>query len=230
VYPRLVQMLIIGVNSSPRGEASRTRSLVRAVLDGAASEGAETEYRDLCSLRIEYCTGCASCYATGDCILEDDFFELFARLREADGIVFGSPVYIRSVTAQLKTFYDRCADAIHCQMFTGKYGCAVTTSGGGGDEEVIAYMNRVFNMLGGIAIGGKGVALGQDLEALFPAEAQAGRLGAELALAIREKKFYPEQEAIVAETREHMKNLVTANKDRWWHEYHYWVEQGWIEE
>ncbi|MGA1061462.1 MAG: NAD(P)H-dependent oxidoreductase, partial [Ilumatobacteraceae bacterium] len=39
-----------------------------------------------------------------------------------DGIVLGSPVYINSVTAQLKLVIDRLADAIHCQMFEGKYG------------------------------------------------------------------------------------------------------------
>lgn len=222
-------MKIIGINSSPRGEASRTGTLVKAVLKGAGKEGAETEFVDVCSLEIEYCTGCGACYANGECILEDDFQNLFLKMMEADGIVMGSPVYINSVTAQLKTMIDRMADAIHCQMFDGKYGCAVSTTGGAGDAEVIAYMNRVLNLLGAITIGGVGVALGADIEALFPAEAKAERLGHELASAIREKRSYPEQEKSLAETHEHFRNLVTWNKDLWWHEYEHWVQKGWIE-
>jgi multimeric flavodoxin WrbA len=47
-------------------------------------------------------------------------------------------VYINGVTAQLKTMIDRLADAIHCRLLSGKYGCAVTTTGSSGDAAVLA--------------------------------------------------------------------------------------------
>jgi multimeric flavodoxin WrbA len=222
-------MKIIGINSSPKGEASRTRKLVEAVLRGAENNSAETAFIDLCSLRIEYCSGCGVCYTNGECIHEDDYPELFDTMLEADGIVFGSPVYIDGVTAQLKTLFDRMADAIHCQMLDGKYGCAVSTTGSAGDAEVIAYMNKVLNLLGALSVGGVGVAIGADIERLVPAEGKAERLGYELASAIREKRNYAEQEELIAERRKHFKNLVIWNKNLWWHEYEYWIEKGWID-
>jgi multimeric flavodoxin WrbA len=40
-------------------------------------------------------------------------------MQEADGIVLGSPMYILSVTGQLKQLLDRLTDVIHCQMLSG---------------------------------------------------------------------------------------------------------------
>jgi multimeric flavodoxin WrbA len=59
-------------------------------------------------------------------------------LESTDGIVFGSPIYFNSVTAQFKTLIDRMADAIHCHMLNGVYSCAVATTGGAGHEEEVA--------------------------------------------------------------------------------------------
>ena len=56
-------------------------------------------------------------------------------MKEADAIVFGSPVYIDNITGQMKVFFDRLADAIHYQQFAGKVGCSVvTTSESGGND------------------------------------------------------------------------------------------------
>jgi hypothetical protein len=44
--------------------------------------------------------------------------------------VLGAPNYIDSVPAPIKALFDRMADAIHCQMLTGKFGCSVCTAGG----------------------------------------------------------------------------------------------------
>ena len=60
-------MKIIGINASPRGKRKQYLQLVKPVLKGAESEGAETELVDLYKLHIEYCTGCGACYATGEC-------------------------------------------------------------------------------------------------------------------------------------------------------------------
>ena len=87
-------MKVIGVNASPRGKDSNTLKLTNAVLAGAKEEGAETEFIDLYTLRIEYCTACGTCYATGECTLLDDFSDLFDRIMNADGIVLGAPNYI----------------------------------------------------------------------------------------------------------------------------------------
>ena len=159
-------MKIIGINASPKGNASNTLQLVKSVLEGAESEGAETELVDLYKLHIEYCTACGTCYAKGECPLIDDFEELFEKIMNADGIVLGAPNYINSVPAPMKALFDRLSDAIHCQMLTGKFGCSVCTAGGSGEDEVLKYMNGVLMNLGVTVVGGIGVVVGRDPSAL----------------------------------------------------------------
>jgi multimeric flavodoxin WrbA len=123
-------MKVIGLNASPKGKDSNTLRLVNAILAGAKDEGAETELVDIYTLHIGYCTACGTCYAKGECTLLDDFPNLFDRMMNAEGIVLGAPNYIDSVPAPMKALFDRMADAIHCQMLTGKFGCSSARPGG----------------------------------------------------------------------------------------------------
>jgi multimeric flavodoxin WrbA len=222
-------MKILGINASPKGNESQTLRLVKAVLEGAAQEGAEVELVDLYTLHIEYCTACGTCYATGECTLIDDFPELFDRIMDAEGIVLGSPNYIDSVTAPMKAAFDRMADAIHCQMLSGKYGCSVCTAGGSGQDEVVAYMNRVLTNLGATVVGGVGVAIGRDLTAILQAEKDSVALGRTLAESVRGEHRFPEQEEIHRRRREYFCELIKRNQTRWAHEYDWWVGKGAIQ-
>jgi len=219
-------MKVLGLNASPKGKESQTLRLVVAVLDGAEVEGAKTELVDVCDLDISFCTACGACYSKGECSQVDDFPDLFDRMLDADGIVLGSPNYIDQVSAQMKVVFDRMADAIHCQMFSGKYGCSVCTAGGSNEMEVAGYMNRVLNSLGALVVGSVGVAFRGNAEAILPAEKKAYELGRDLAVAIRTKRSYPDQEAVLKARQEYFCQLVQANKDRWAHEYDWWVQAG----
>jgi multimeric flavodoxin WrbA len=221
-------MKIIGLNASPRGTESSTLKLVNAVLQGAKDEGAATEYIDLYQMKIEYCTACGTCYATGECTFLDDFPALFERMMNADGIVLGAPNYIDSVPAPMKALFDRMADAIHCQMLTGKFGCAVCTAGGSGEHEVMGYMNKVLQTLGATVVGGVGVAIGRDPSLLGKAGTDARELGKNLARSIRGEITYPEQDAIHQQKREYFCQLVKYNKEKFAHEYDWYVRMGWM--
>ncbi len=221
-------MKIIGLNSSPRGKESNTLKLVQAVLAGAKEEGAEINLLDLYNFDINYCTACGTCYSTGECTIIDDFSDLFDRIMNVEGIVLGAPNYIDSVPAPLKALFDRMADAIHCQMLTGKFGCSVCTAGGSGEQEVAGYMNKVLTTLGATVVGGIGVAIGWDPEALRLAEKEAHELGKKLVRSIRGEHTYPEQDEIHLQRREYFCQLVKNNKDRFAHEYDWFVGMGWM--
>jgi len=221
-----VFMKIIGINASPKLEKSQTRRLVMGVLEGARQTGADVTFVDICSLEIKYCTACGTCYAKGECIHDDDFPVILEKMLDADGIIWGSPNYINSVTAQLKTLLDRMADSIHCQSFTGKYGCAFSTAGGSMAEEVADYMNETMRNLGATTVGKVAVLLGSDPNAIVPAEKEAKELGRKLADAIRTQWKDPLQEKYHKERREYFKRLVSFNKDLWQHEYDYWKGLG----
>jgi len=222
-------MKILGINGSPRGSQSQTLRLVEAVLKGVKESGAEAELADLCELRIEYCNACGTCYKTGRCIHEDDFQELYDKILVSDGLVLGSPVYFGSVTAQMKTMIDRMSDSIHCQLLHGKYGCAVSTAGSQGHEEVTEYINRILVAMGADAVGGAGANM-NDPRALDVAEKEAFQLGRTLAEAIETRRSYPEQEGVHEMMRARFGKLVEMNKEEWTHEFAYWVTRGWLEE
>ena len=214
-------MKILALSGSPRGPQSRTLQLVQAVAKGAHDAGAEVELVDVCRLRIGYCIGCGVCYASGRCIHRDDFDGLYARMFAADGLVLGSPNYFHTVSAQLKALLDRMADTVHCQLFTGKYACAVATAGGAAAHEVTEYLSRVLVGLGANTVGAVGTSPSLP-GAMETATREADALGRTLVEAIRTKRVYPEQEAVHQEMRHQFRQLVTMNKDVWKHEFQYW--------
>ncbi len=223
-------MKIIAITSSPKGKKSATLLLVKAALDGAREAGAETEVIDVARHRINYCKGCVTCYLKGRCVQKDDFARLFEKVISADGIILSSPNYIDGITAQLKTFIDRSANAIHEQLFEGKYGLTLATAGGSGDDLVLTYMNSFINKSGGLVVGSASFTNSQGPSGADAAVKMARELGLELVMAIKEKHRYPGQEKAQAEWRDRFAYSLKANKDRWAHNYRHWVEKGWIKE
>jgi multimeric flavodoxin WrbA len=99
-------MKVIGICGSPRPE-SNTRFYLKQVLSELEALGAETELIQLRELSIRGCKGCYGCVKAKKCIVEDDFGEVFKKMTEADGILFGSPVYHSSISPELKALLDR---------------------------------------------------------------------------------------------------------------------------
>jgi multimeric flavodoxin WrbA len=222
-------MKILAIHGSPRTIRSGTRRLTSFVLEGAAEAGAETEMIDLADLRITPCTACEGCMLTGTCVYDDDVPALVTRMKEADGIVFASPVYIDNVTGQMKLFFDRLADAIHYQMLTGKYGCAVVTTYDSGGTEVVAYLEHVLNYLAVVSVGGISIATQGDTSTIDRLEPEARALGKRLAGAIRDGYSDPVQEKILADNRGYFRTIVKGNRDFRSAEYDEWVRRGWLD-
>lgn len=222
-------MKILAIHGSPRTIRSTTRILATFVLEGAAEAGAETEMIDLCDLRITPCTACEGCSFNGICVFEDDLPLIVERMKEADGIVFASPVYIDNVSGQMKIFFDRLADAIHYQLLATKYGCSVATTHTSGGDDVVTYLNHVQNYLGVITVGGLAVATGGEAEAVDRAQEDARALGKKLVGAIRDGFSDPKQEEEITGNREFFKDIVVGNRDFRTDEYERWVKLGWID-
>lgn len=99
-------MKILGLSFSPRKDGN-TVILLNQALDGARQEGAETELYSIAGKDIKSCDGCWGCRKKGECHIKDDMQEIYEKLLEADGIIFGSPVYFYNMTGQGKTVIDR---------------------------------------------------------------------------------------------------------------------------
>ena len=99
-------MKILGIVCSPR-KGGNTEVLVEQVLAAAKDLGANTELDFIANKNITPCDGCESCVVTGKCKIKDDMQGIYSKLIEADGIVFGTPVYYWGMTAQAKALIDR---------------------------------------------------------------------------------------------------------------------------
>ncbi len=99
-------MKILGLSCSPR-KSGNTEILVGEALNGAQKEGAEVELFSLSGKEIKPCDGCYACLETGKCHIDDDMQAVYQKLIEADGIIFGTPIYFYSMTGQAKALIDR---------------------------------------------------------------------------------------------------------------------------
>ncbi|MCX7015884.1 MAG: flavodoxin family protein [Candidatus Sumerlaeota bacterium] len=221
-------MKLLAILGSPHGMKSATGQLLSKTIQAAESSGAQVDLFEIPKMKIEPCRGCGACHKKGRCVIKDDFGAIKDDMLQADGVILASPNYIFSVTAQLKTFIDRCSCPIHCQALEGRYGASVVTSGGAGGEEVSQYMNRVLRALGCWTVGSvetEGWVLSNEAAAA-PVFAKAADLGARLVAAIGAREAYPDQEEERGAFFARMKALVTRNKEEWPYEYEYWKSRG----
>lgn len=100
-------MKIVCLLGSPRAEGI-SATIARRFLETAGRLGAESRIFELNQLAYRGCQGCFACKKTLDrCALHDDLTEVLQAVKEADAVVFASPVYYGDITAQLKGFMDR---------------------------------------------------------------------------------------------------------------------------
>lgn len=103
-------MKVVAFNGSPRKEGN-TSILLRRVLEVLEREGIATELVHVAGYDIHGCTGCRKCAERqdGHCSRDDDMVNAcLDRMRAADGILLGSPVYFADVTTEMKALIDRC--------------------------------------------------------------------------------------------------------------------------
>lgn len=104
-------MNVIALNGSPRKNGT-TVALLRKALEGAVSQGAETELVPLNGRGMEGCQACFSCKKRGGksygrCIRVDGMTPLYQKIEEADAFVLGSPIYFGTISAAAKMFVER---------------------------------------------------------------------------------------------------------------------------
>jgi multimeric flavodoxin WrbA len=109
------RMKVIGIVGSPRRNGN-TNAVVQQVLEGAAEAGAETRTFLLNEMDYRGCQACDYCKIHDKCKLEDDLAELFNEITEADGIIFGAPIYFGQFSGQMRLFLDRCYSLINADF------------------------------------------------------------------------------------------------------------------
>jgi multimeric flavodoxin WrbA len=100
-------MKVLAINGSANKKGN-TYQAIQVAAGELEAQGIAVETVTIGDKLIRGCTGCHSCHAQGSCVIkDDDFEEIMNKVREADGLLLGSPVYYGGITGTMKSFLDR---------------------------------------------------------------------------------------------------------------------------
>jgi len=140
---------VLGISGSTVKDGN-TEILVKEALKAAEKEGVKTEFISLADKRIEACNLqlCDDACAKGEeCPIQDDAKDIVQKMVHTDAIIMGSPVYFRTVSAQLKALMDRTRMICYPQKkLENKIGGAIAVGEGrvSGQEFTIAIIHNFY--------------------------------------------------------------------------------------
>ncbi len=98
------KILVVFGGGRPNGN---TAQLVNEFVKGANEKGHHTEIISLNKIHVNGCMGCNACRFGKHCVQQDDFNSIIPKIKEADLIVFASPLYFWTISSKLKAFIER---------------------------------------------------------------------------------------------------------------------------
>lgn len=151
-----MELLVVLGSRNHEGQTARAAG---AFARGAEGEGACVEKVFLPELDIQRCRQCnpdgwGRCRSHGDCVVEDDFAGVTARLAEADLVVFATPVYFSDLSESLRAYLDRLRRITRHENAKAKtagkpaIGICVAGGGGGGAPHCTESLTRVLGHCG----------------------------------------------------------------------------------
>jgi multimeric flavodoxin WrbA len=149
---------VLAINGSPRTKCN-TATVLNYALEGAASQGAETELIHLYKLNFKGCISCFSCKlkdgeSYGRCAVNDDLTPILKKAEEADAIILGSPIYLGTATGEMRSFMERLIfpylvyDVNHSTLFKRRIKTGLIYTMGARDDQIKrmgydSYLNMV---------------------------------------------------------------------------------------
>ena len=97
---------VLVISTSLRAK-SNSDILAERLAAGATDAGHQVECISLKGKTIRFCTGCLACQKTQKCVQKDDAIEIAQKVKEADTLVFVTPIYYYEMSGQMKTLLDR---------------------------------------------------------------------------------------------------------------------------
>ena len=97
---------VLVISTSLRAK-SNSDILTEKLIEGAKAVGHDVEYISLKGKKIGFCIGCLVCQKTQQCVINDDAVEIAEKVKNADTLVFATPIYYYEMSGQMKTLLDR---------------------------------------------------------------------------------------------------------------------------
>ena len=150
-------MNVVAFNGSARKDGN-TAILIRHVFKELESEGIKTELVQLAGHTIRGCIACYHCFEhkDGHCVLAGDIInDCIDRMKDADGIIIGSPTYFADVTAETKALIDRCGmvGRANYECYRRKVGAAVVAERRAGGLHAFDTINHFYTISQMITVG-----------------------------------------------------------------------------
>ena len=136
-------MKVIILNGSPKAQGNTATALHEAERM-LHQQDIETEWIHVGHLHIHGCIACNKCWETGICTFHDIVNELSEKIRHADGLLIGSPVYFASPNGILLSLLDRLFYSNLHANWSMKVGASVSIARRGGATATMDVLNKYF--------------------------------------------------------------------------------------
>lgn len=137
-------MNVLMLNGSPKANGNTNAALLE-VGRTLENEGISYEIFQMGTKPVRDCIGCGQCSEKGCVFTDDDVNEFIAKAKEADGFVFGTPVYYAHPSGRILSFLDRAFYAGGA-AFRFKPGASVAVARRGGSSASFDCLNKYFGI------------------------------------------------------------------------------------
>ena len=137
-------MKVLMLNGSPKAKGN-TGLALEEIGKQLEKEGIDYEIFQLGGGPVRDCIGCNRCTDEGCVVTDDGVNEFIAKAREADGFVFGTPVYYAHPSGRILSFLDRVFYSSG-ESFAFKPGAAVAIARRGGTTASFDVLNKYFGI------------------------------------------------------------------------------------
>jgi len=142
-------MKVVAFNGSPKKEGNTWHAL-KIVCEQLENQGIETEIIHLGNRGIKGCLACGKCRENKNeqCIIKNDNVNQWIQLmKNADGMLFGSPVHYAAISANIKAFLDRAfyVSGSNGNLFRHKVGASIAAVRRSGGLPTFNEMNNFLN-------------------------------------------------------------------------------------
>lgn len=136
-------MKVIILNGSPKANGN-TATALREVEHVLNQQGIETEYLHVGHQHIHGCIACNRCWETGKCAFDDVVNSISEKMKDADGLLVGSPVYFATPNGTLLALLDRLFYSNLHTDWSMKVGATVSIARRGGATTTMDALNKYF--------------------------------------------------------------------------------------
>ena len=149
-------MKVILISGSPRAKGNTVQAL-SACAEAIEAEGVETEVISFAGKQIRSCLACGKCAEIGRCVIDDGTNEIIEKIKNAEGLILGAPVYFGTARGEIMSFIQRMGyvSFANGRFLEGKIGGPVAVGRRGGHTATLQELLMVYAICGMTVTGSR---------------------------------------------------------------------------